>query len=153
MRRFLRRPQLDFSDYLELRHMRDEGDATDASALLFAHLERALPVPFARAIPNMSTLADAAEPPPRELTRDAVRMAFLMRQEFARHGHARATMMGFDLPDGEGLKDWLDLVETERKSALEVRKLLRTVDAKIWRMFTGERRMPSVPPPLPRMLI
>lgn len=146
-----RRP-LDFSDYLELRRLRDEGRATEADAAELARLEAELPVPFARAIPDLHTLADAPEPPPRGLTRDAVRAAFAFRREFAAHGAARRALMGFDLPDGEGLKDWLDLVETERRGAMQVRKLLRELDGKAWRMFTGERRMPVAPPGAPILI-
>lgn len=143
LRRLSRRPQLDFSDYLELRHLRDHGKANDDVEAFLAHLEHALPVRFARAIPHMVTLADAADPPPRGLTREAVRTMFAMREEFASHGRARAALMGFDLPDGEGLKDWLDLVENERRHAMAVRTSLRDLDRRIWAVYTGERRMPS----------
>jgi len=148
MRSLLRRAELDFSDYLELRRAVDAGEATPESRRVLAALERALPVPFARAIPHLVTLADAHDAPPRELTREAVRVAFGMREEFCHHGSTRAGLSGFDLPEGLGLKDWLDLVETERKLAVQSRKLLRELDGKLWRMFTGERRMPSVRAPL-----
>ena len=138
-----RRP-LDFSDYLELRRLRDEGRAGDEDAAALARLEAELPVPFARAIPDLHTLADAPDAPPRGLTREAVRVAFAFRRELASHGATRRAMrQGFDLPEGEGLKDWLDLVEAERRAALQVRKLLREFDGKLWRMLTGERRMPA----------
>lgn len=154
MRAWRRRESLDFSDYLELRHLRDEARADDDALRYLSYLEEALPVRFADAIPNLSTLADAPAEPPRGLSRAAIRVVFGMRHEFAEHGATRRGLMGFDLPDAEGLKDWLDLVETERKNAKEVRKLLREVDAKIWRVYTGERRMRSAPlPPEPRMLI
>lgn len=147
-----RRP-LDFSDYLELRRARDEGRAEPGDAALLAHLEATLPVPFARAIPDLHTLADAPEAPPRDLTRDAVRAAFAFRREFASHGATRRAMrMGFDLPEGEGLKDWLDLVEAERRGAMQVRRLLREFDGKVWRMFTGERRMPAAPTEAPILI-
>lgn len=124
--------------------MLDAGEATDEARGMLAPLERALPVPFARAIPHLVTLADAPEAPPRDLTRAAVRVAFAMRQEFCHHGTVRAGLSGFELPEGAGLKDWLDLVETERKLSMLARKQLRELDGKIWRMFTGERRMPAV---------
>ncbi|HVM45030.1 MAG TPA: hypothetical protein VM582_03755 [Candidatus Thermoplasmatota archaeon] len=139
-----RRPQLDFSDYLELRQLRDEGDARVERAL--AHLEAALPVRFAAAIPHLVTLADAPSPPPRGLSREAVRAMFQMRAEFAAHGRARAGLMGFDLPDADGLKDWLDFVENERRHAMQVRASLRELDRRIWAVYTGERRMPVAAP-------
>ena len=143
LRRMQRRALLDFSDYLELRHLRDHGaDAADIARAL-AHLERALPVRFANAIPHMVTLADAPAPPPRGLTRDALRVMFAMREEFAGHGRARTGLMGFDLPDGDGLKDWLDFVENERRHAMSVRTSLRELDRRIWAVYTGERRMPT----------
>lgn len=138
-----RRPTLDFSDYLELRHAMDHGDASPELRELAAHLERALPVPFARAIPHLVTLADAPGPPPRGLTRDAVRAMFAMREEFASHGKARASLMGFDLPDADGLKDWLDFIENERRHAMQVRTSLRELDRRIWAVYTGDRRMPQ----------
>ena len=147
-----RRP-LDFSDYLELRRLRDEGRATAEEEAAIARLEATLPVPFARAIPDLHTLADAPDPPPRELTREAMRAAFAFRREFAAHGAARRAMrQGFELPEGEGLKDWLDLVETERRAALQVRRLLRELDAKLWRAYTGERRMPAEPTEAPILI-
>lgn len=138
---------LDFSDYLELRRLRDLGarDADLDAAL--AELERALPVPFADAIPHLATLAEPASPPPRGLSAEARRVMFAMREEFAGHGGTRAALMGFDLPDGEGLKDWLDFIENERKHALAVRSLLRELDRKIWAVYTGDRRMPTAPLP------
>lgn len=142
IRRMRRRAQLDFSDYLELRHLRDVGHASAELLELMGYLERTLPVPFVAAIPNLHTLADADADPPRELTRDAVRVMFAMREEFANHGAARSSLMGFDLPEGEGLKDWLDFVENERRHALHVRTSLRELDRRIYAVFTGERRMP-----------
>jgi len=146
LRKMRRRAQLDFSDYLELRHLRDAGHDSAELRKAIAHLERALPVPFADAIPDLHTLADAWVAPPRGLTRDALRVMFAMREEFAGHGRARSSLMGFDLPDAEGLKDWLDFVENERRHALHVRTSLRELDRRIWAVFTGERRMPSAPP-------
>ena len=143
--RMRRRRQLDFSDYLELRHLRDHGAASAELDGAIAHLERALPVPFARAIPHLVTLADAPEAPPRGLSRDAVRAMFAMREEFAAHGRARAGLMGFDLPDADGLKDWLDFVENERRHAMQVRASLRELDRRIWAVYTGSRRMPAAP--------
>lgn len=143
LRRLSRRATIDFSDYLELRHAIDHGEASPEVRGLASQLEAALPVRFARAIPHMATLADAAEAPPRGLTRQAIRAMFAMREEFASHGRARATLMGFDLPDADGLKDWLDFVENERRHAMEVRASLRELDRRIWAVYTGERRMPS----------
>lgn len=142
LRRMRRRAQLDFSDYLELRHLRDHGDRDPEIAQLMASLERALPVAFASAIPHMVTLADAPASPPRGLTREAVRVMFAMREEFAGHGRARSGLMGFDLPDADGLKDWLDFIENERRHAMQVRASLRELDRRIWAVYTGERRMP-----------
>lgn len=142
--RLRRRKQLDFSDYLELRHARDHGAEGADLVSTMAHLERSLPVSFGAAIPHLVTLADAPEPPPRGLTREAVRAMFAMRAEFAEHGRARAALMGFDLPEAEGLKDWLDFVENERRHAMAVRASLRELDRRIWAVYTGERRMPSV---------
>jgi hypothetical protein len=148
LRRLGRRPHLDFSDYLELRRLRDQGARDARVEGWIAHCERALPVPFADAIPHLATLAPGAAPPPRDLTVDALRVAFAMREEFAAHGATRAGLMGFDLPDGRGLKDWLDLVETERQEAKKVREGLRAFDAKIWALMTGERRrLPTCPAP------
>ena len=144
--RMRRRAQLDFSDYLELRHLQDHGDATPEIEVAIAHLERSLPVRFARAIPHLVTLADAPDAPPRGLTRDAVRAMFAMREEFASHGRARASLMGFDLPDADGLKDWLDFVENERRHAMQVRSSLRELDRRIWAVYTGDRRMPAAAP-------
>ena len=140
------RDALDFSDYLELRRFRDSGVDNPDLLEALAHLEAALPVPFARAIPHMRTLEDAPEPPPRELTREALRVAFSLREEFAHHG---ATRMGLrvDLPEGRSLKAWLDFMETERKLSRLARQHLRELDAKLWTMLTGQRRMPSAPPP------
>ena len=136
---------LDFSDYLELRRLRDEGRAGPEDEALLARLERELPVPFARAIPDLATLADAPDAPPRDLSREAVRAAFAFRREFSAHGEMRRRMrQGFDLPEGDGLKDWLDLVEAERRATTQIRRLLREFDGKLWRMFTGERRMPAM---------
>lgn len=146
MRPIRRRGKLDFSDYLEVRRLRDAGEGNEEVDLLLLHLEEALPVPFVDAIPNLVTLADAPIPPPRGLTRDAVRVLFQMREEFARHGATRRALSGFPLPDGEGLKDWLDFMEAERKNALATRGLLRELDGKIWRVYTGERRMPLAGP-------
>lgn len=143
LRRMLRRSELDFSDYLELRHLRDHGRAPEGAAGVLAELERALPVGFADAIPHMATLADAPAPPPRGLTREAIRVVFAMREEFALHGAARAGLSGFDLPDAAGLKDWLDFIENERRHALQVRASLRELDRRIWAVYTGERRMPK----------
>lgn len=145
LRRMERRAQLDFSDYLELRHLRDHGQGTPEIARALAHLERALPVRFADAIPDLATLADAPGAPPRGLTREAVRVMFAMREEFAGHGRARSGLMGFDLPDGDGLKDWLDFVENERRHAMGVRASLRELDRRIWAVYTGQRRMPAAP--------
>lgn len=138
--RMRRKPSLDFSDYLELRRLRDEGHE-DAAAPMGA-LGASLRVSFADAIPHLVTLADAPAPPPRGLTRDAVRVMFAMREEFASHGATRRGMMGFDLPEGDGLKDWLDFVENERKHAMAVRASLRDLDRRIWAAYTGDRRMP-----------
>lgn len=138
----LRRSVLDFSDYLELRRMRDAGVADAEVERRLRFLEAALPVPFADAIPHLVTLADAPAPPPRDLTRDALRVVFAMREEFARHGTTRAGMMGFDLPEGRGLKDWLDFIEEERKQSMQVRRLLREVDRKVYAVYTGVRKMP-----------
>lgn len=141
--RMRRRATLDFSDYLELRHLRDHGQSsTEADATMRA-LEAALPVRFADAIPHMMTLADAPAPPPRGLSREAVRVMFAMREEFAGHGRARSGLMGFDLPDADGLKDWLDFVENERRHAMAVRASLRELDRRIWAVYTGDRRMPT----------
>lgn len=148
LRRLLRgRQELDFSDYLELRRVLDEGAQDEAVDELRANLEEALPVDFADAIPHLVTLEDAPAPPPRGLTREALRVVFAMRQEFTSHGATRAAMMGFDLPDGEGLKDWLDFLETERKQTRAVRDLLRELDRKTWAVCTGDRRMPRTPRP------
>lgn len=142
--RFRRQPRLDFSDYLEARRLRDEGAVIDGVAALLADLERALPVRFADAIPDLATGADAIAPPPRGLSREALRVMFAMRAEFSSHGRTRASMLGFDLPDGDGLKDWLDFVENERRHAMQARASLRELDRRIWAVYTGERRMPSV---------
>lgn len=141
LRRLRRRPHLDFSDYLELRRLSDAGH--DEVRETLAHLERALGVGFGDAIPHLLTLADAPAPPPRGLTRDALRVMFAMREEFAGHGRARSGMMGFDLPDGEGLKDWLDFIENERRHAMQARQGLRELDRRIWAVYTGQRRMPT----------
>lgn len=146
------RAGLDFSDYLELRRLRDAGARDAELDGVLAHLERALPVPFADAIPHMLTLAEPAAPPPRGLSPEARRVMFAMREEFAVHGGTRAGLMGFDLPDGDGLKDWLDFIETERKHAMAVRSLLRDLDRKIWAAYTGNRRMPAAPLPPPEPL-
>ncbi|HET6403111.1 MAG TPA: hypothetical protein VFH78_00565 [Candidatus Thermoplasmatota archaeon] len=159
LQKMRRRGRLDFSDYLELRQLLDvearaeaeagaeaRAEAAEEARRTLAHLERALPVRFARAIPHLVTLADAPEPPPRGLTRDAVRAMFAMRAEFAAHGRARAALIGFSLPDAEGLKDWLDFVENERRHALQVRASLRELDRRIWAVYTGERRMPLAAP-------
>lgn len=149
-----RRPHLDFSDYLELRRARDlrAGGApaghdalADELDALIAHLEAALPVPFAGAIPNLATLDEPPAAPPRGLDREHLRVAFAMREEFARHGEARAGMMGIDLPERPGLPDWLDMVEAERKHARAARAALRELDLKIWALYTGVRRMPQTP--------
>lgn len=141
------RGAVDFSDYLELRRFRDSGVSSPDLLEALAHLEAALPVPFARSIPHLRTLEDAPEPPPRELTREALRVAFALREEFAHHG---ATRMGLrvDLPEGTALKAWLDFMETERKLSRLAREHLRELDAKLWTMLTGQRRMPATPPPL-----
>lgn len=144
LRKMRRKKEIDFSDYLELRHLRDAGQRSPDLDALVGHLERALPVPFADAIPDLHSLANATAPPPRGLTREALRVAFAMREEFAGHGRARASLMGFDLPDGEGLKDWLDLVENERRHALQVRSSLREIDRRIYALYTGSRKMPAV---------
>lgn len=141
------RASLDFSDYLELRRLRDAGASFDELDATLAHLERALPVSFADAIPHLLTLAEPAAAPPRGLSVEARRVMFAMREEFATHGRTRAGLMGFDLPDGDGLKDWLDFIETERKHAMAVRVLLRDLDRKIWAAYTGSRRMPAVAAP------
>lgn len=141
------RATLDFSDYLSLRALRDEGERDDDLDAVLAHLERVLPVAFERSIPHLVTLDDAPAEPPRGLAREHVRVALAMRAEFARHGEARAGMMGIDLPERPGLPDWLDLVEGERKHAMELRKALRDLDRRIWAMFTGDRRMPAAPRP------
>lgn len=148
LRRIQRRAQLDFSDYLELRHARDAGVRDPGIDAAIGYLERALPVPFAASIPDLHTLADAPSAPPRGLSREAVRVMFQMREEFAGHGRARGGLMGFDLPDAEGLKDWLDFVENERKHALHVRTSLRELDRRIFAVYTGVRKMP-VAAPLP----
>lgn len=135
---------LDFSDYLDLRRQRDLGRA-DAPALeLLSWLETRLPVPFADAIPNLATLADAPAPPPRELTREALRVAFAMREELARVGATRDGLH-VDLPEGRSLKAWLDFMETERRIERQIRGHLRELDAKIWAMMSGARRMPTAP--------
>lgn len=139
LRRLGRRQLLDFSDYLELRHAIDAGDDSAELRAATRALAERLPVRFADAIPDLHTLADAPAPPPRGLTREALRVVFAMREEFATHGRARGAMMGFDLPDGDGLKDWLDFMEAERKAAREVRAQLRRLDRKIWALYTGER--------------
>lgn len=141
-----RRDALDFSDYLELRRLRDLGASPPGAEALLAHLEERLPVPFARSIPDMRTLDEAPEPPPRELTREALRVMFAMREEFARHGATRAGLR-IDLPEGRSLKAWLDFMETERRLARATRAHLRELDAKIWTVLSGSRRMPSVPAP------
>jgi hypothetical protein len=141
MRRMRRRAHLDFSDYLELRRFRDLGAQSPELDGALQHLEHALPVTFSRALPHLATQAGGA--PPRGLSQDALRVAFAMREEIASRGKTRAGMMGFDLPEGEGLKDWLDLVETERKLALESRHHLRDFDRRLWALFTGDRRMPQ----------
>lgn len=141
-----RRDTLDFSDYLELRRRRDRGDDSPETAALLAYLEEKLPVPFADAIPDMRTLADAPAAPPRELTREALRVAFAMREEFAAHGTTREGLY-IDLPEGAGLKSWLDFMETERKLARLAREHLRELDAKLWAMLAGRRRMPTAPVP------
>lgn len=147
LRKLRRRGEMDFSDYLELRRLRDRGEADPRLARWIAHAEAALPVPFAAAIPHLATMAAGAAPP-RELSAEAIRVAFAMREEFAAHGATRVGMMGIDLPEGAGLKDWLDLVETERQESKKVRDSLRRFDAKIWAMMTGERkRLPSCLPP------
>lgn len=140
-----RRAALDFSDYLELREQRDAGTAAPDALELLAHLERELPVPFASAIPHLVTLDDAPDAPPRGLTREELRVVFAMRREFSGHGQVRARLMGFPLPDGEALKDWLDFMETERSGARKARELLRELDRKVWAVMTGERRLPEVP--------
>lgn len=138
---------LDFSDYLTLRRRRDAGDASEETRALLAWLEERLPVPFARAIPHLVTLEDASEPPPRDLTREAVRVMFAMREELASHGRTREGLH-LDLPEGRALKAWLDFMETERRVARQVRGHVRELDAKIWTVFAGGRRpMPSVPAP------
>lgn len=143
LRRMRRRASLDFSDYLELRRLRDAGHAHRELDATLARLEAALPVPFAASIPHLLTLAPAAAPP-RGLSVEALRVMFSMREEFASHGRTRAAMAGgFELPDGEGLKDWLDFVENERKHAIAVRAALRELDRRIWAVYTGERRMPA----------
>ena len=141
-----RRETLDFSDYLELRRFRDLGVRTPELLETLAYLEERLPVPFARSIPDLRTLEDAPEPPPRELTREALRVAFALREEFAQHG---ATRMGLriDLPEGRGLKSWLDFMETERRLSRVAREHLRELDGKIWTMLAGSRRPPSAPAP------
>lgn len=147
LRRLRRRASLDFSDYLELRHLRDHGAASPELDRWIAQLERALDVRHAACIPNLATLAPGTAPPPRDLTPDALALVFRMREEFASHGRARSGMMGFDLPEGQGLKDWLDFVETEREQAKKVREGLRRLDGKIWALLTGERRLPAAPNP------
>lgn len=143
-----RRPTLDFSDYLELRRLRDGGERDADIDGLLLHLEAMLPVAFARAIPHLVTLDDAEGAPPRGLDREHLRVAFAIREEFARHGDARTSlMMGIDLPERPGLPDWLDLVEGERKHARAARQALRDIDARIWAIYTGVRRMPTAAPP------
>lgn len=146
LRRMLRRRRtLDFSDYLELRRMRDEGGGSAELDAMLAHAERELPVPSPRCIPHLATLADAPEAPPRGLTREAWRVVFEMRREYTQHGGAREQLMGFDLPDdGPVLKDWLDFLETERKGTRAIRELLRELDRKTWAILTGHRRMPTL---------
>ncbi|MEA3199629.1 MAG: hypothetical protein QOE90_1057 [Thermoplasmata archaeon] len=149
LRKLRRRGEMDFSDYLELRRLRDLGAKSPQLDAWIAHAERAMPVPFAAALPDLATLAPGAQIAPRDLTHEEVRVAFAMREEFAAHGAARAGLMGFDLPEGRGLKDWLDLVETERQEAKKVRESMRRFDAKLWALLTGERkRLPTcaIPP-------
>jgi hypothetical protein len=140
------RDTLDFSDYLELRRFRDSGVSSPALLEALAHLEATLPVPFAASIPHLRTLEDAPVPPPRELTREALRVALALREEFAQHG---ATRMGLrvDLPEGRSLKAWLDFMETERKLSRVARQHLRDLDGKLWTMLSGQRRMPAVSAP------
>lgn len=140
-----RREPLDFSDYLELRRLRDAGLAGPEEERLLGALESALRIGFARAIPDLVTLADAPLPPPRGLTREELRVVFAMRADLAGVGATRRSLMGFDLPDGEGLKDWLDFLEAERKVAREARALLRALDAKVWAVMTGDRKVAKVP--------
>ena len=140
------RDALDFSDYMELRRFRDRGAASPDLAEALDHLERHLPVPFARSIPDLRTLEEAPEPPPRELTREALRVALALREEFAHHGATRAGLR-VDLPEGGSLKAWLDFMETERKLSRVARQHLRELDAKLWTLLTGQRRMPSAPAP------
>lgn len=146
LRTMRRKAHLDFSDYLELRHLRDAGDDSADVRALLAWLEAELPVRFADALPDMHTGADASALPPRGLSREAVRVMFAMREEFAVHGRARRSLMGFDLPDGDGLKDWLDFIENERRHAMTARQGLRELDRRIWAVYTGDRKMPHAPP-------
>ncbi len=140
-----RRAPLDFSDYLELRRLRDEGDDAAEIARAITAMAHALPVAFAAAIPNLATLAQADRAPPRGLPREALHVLFEMRAEFTQHGKTRARMMGFDLPDAsDALKDWLDFIEAERRNATKARALLRDLDRRIWAVMSGNRHMPAI---------
>lgn len=133
----------DFSDYLELRRLRDLGQARPGADEVLARLEKALGVDFAEAIPLFPDLRPGAGPFPRGLRPSDVHVVFQMREEVASLGRTRAGLHGFDLPDGEAVKDFLDFIEEERRVHMEVRKLLRALDKKIWAVYTGERRMPE----------
>lgn len=133
----------DFSDYLELRRKRDLGAATALEEETLARLEKALGVTFGGAIPVFPELRPGDGPYPRGLRPMDVHVVFQMREEVAGLGRTRAGLHGFDLPEGEAVKDFLDFIEEERKVHMEARKLLRTLDRKIWAVYTGERRMPE----------
>lgn len=140
----LRRP-LDFSDYLELRRLRDAGEPDPSLAEALATMEATLGIDFADRLPHLVTLEDAPLAPPRGLKREELRVVFAMRAEHVSAGATRERLMGFDLPEGEGLKDWLDFLEAERKATRSAREGLRLLDRKIWALMTGDRRMPTMP--------
>ncbi|HLE98100.1 MAG TPA: hypothetical protein VI997_12080 [Candidatus Thermoplasmatota archaeon] len=135
--------RLDFSDYLELRRERDLGRARPDADERLAHLEKGLGVTFAGAVPLFPDLRPGPGPFPRELRVSDIHVVFQMREEVASLGRTRQGLHGFDLPEGAAVKDFLDFIEEERKVHMEIRKLLRTLDRKIWAVFTGERKMPE----------
>lgn len=133
----------DFSDYLELRRDHDLGRARPGADELLAALEKGLGVSFAGALPLFPDLRPGPGPYPRDLRPSDVHVVFQMREEIAALGRTREGLHGLDLPDGAAVKDFLDFIEEERKIHMEIRKLLRTLDRKIWAVFTGARRMPD----------
>ncbi|HVL47835.1 MAG TPA: hypothetical protein VM889_04705 [Candidatus Thermoplasmatota archaeon] len=143
------RPKLrwDFHDYLELRRARDRGEAAVGAEARLAWLERGLPVPFAPLIPR---LVDPLRVPdlayPRGLGAAEVRFLFEAREEFARLGETRRRRLtAFDLAtEADGLKDWLDFVEAERRAYKEARRILAGLDRRIYAAFTGQRETPSL---------